>query len=120
MVGMGRIGDARLGVVACCVGCVGGCCLVGVDGGILGAGQSLATDNVVDGTSLSAGWLLCCLFLDGEVDAPCLLLLLLLRFFVVFGMMKNCVCLCVWCVCVWCVQSVATSLAFLLWSELGQ
>ena len=41
--------------------------------------------------------MLCCLF-DGDVDAPCLLLLL--RFFVVFGIMKNYVCFLVWCVCV--------------------
>ena len=41
--------------------------------------------------------MLCCL-LGGDGDPPCLLLLL--RFFVVFGMMKNYVCLCVVCVCV--------------------
>ena len=44
--------------------------------------------------------MLCCLF-NGDVDAPCLLLLL--RFFVVFGMMKKlCLFLFVVCVCVVC------------------
>ena len=51
-VGMGRVGDVMLVVVVVC--CVGGCCLVGVDGRI-GAGWSLATDDVVVATSSTAG-----------------------------------------------------------------
>ena len=49
-VGMGRMGNVLVGVV----GCVGGCCLVGVDGK-RDAGCSLATDDVVVETSSTAG-----------------------------------------------------------------
>ena len=54
-VGIGRMGDAMLVVVVGCVGCcVGGCCLVGVDGK-RDAGCSIATDDVVVATSSTAG-----------------------------------------------------------------
>ena len=54
-VGMGWMGDATFDVVVGCVGCcVGGCCLVGVDGK-RDAGWSLATDDVVVATSSTAG-----------------------------------------------------------------
>ena len=55
MDGIQRIGDAMVVVVVGCVGCcVGGCCLVGVDGK-RDAGCSLATDDVVVAPSSTAG-----------------------------------------------------------------